>query len=253
MTEKAIEDSSFEIEKLSEKEKQELIASDAVSVISGTTLGAADLAFQPAKSLHINTKGIPWLRFPLPPSELQTSIHNPDGSIAYNSTRSTRSSGSCVLTDADGRQLLGTTYFFGPNRDPILTRLDVGGGPDNEIKTLSKWTSRSQVFVLPDGRTFEWEYKKEKGFGNKGDKGTALIMSMQGRRIAVLVRNDDTRTSGSKSCSAGNGGELILGETVGGMDGLSEEIVVATCLLMLKKEVDRRRFVQILIISGGAT
>ncbi|KAF2251331.1 hypothetical protein BU26DRAFT_563272 [Trematosphaeria pertusa] len=255
LTEKALESPSIDIKQLSEKEKQELIAADAASITSGTTLGAAShLPFQPAKSLHINTKGIPVLRLPLPPSELTITIHNPDGTVAYQSTRERRSSGNCVLTDPDGRELIGTTYFFGPKKDPVLTRLDVGGdGDSNTIKTVSKWTSRSQKFLLPDGRTFDWEYKKEKGFGGEGKKGTALVLTMDGKRIAALIRNEETRTPGSKGCSAGNGGELVLGDEVGGKEGVSEEVVVATCLLMLKKEIDRRRAVQFMMLAAAAS
>jgi len=43
---------------------------------------------------------------------------------------------------------------------------------------------------------------------------------------------------------------LVLGALVGGKEGIAEEVVVATCLLMLKKEIDRRRTVQIMMISG---
>ncbi|KAF2794264.1 hypothetical protein K505DRAFT_407629 [Melanomma pulvis-pyrius CBS 109.77] len=247
-----VERAPIDLTLLSDNEKRELIAADTASITSGTTLGAPH-SFQPTKSLTINTKGTPALRLPLPSSELQISIHNPDGSVAYLSTRARRSSGNCVLTNAEGREVIGTTYFFGPGRDPVLHLLGGVEGKENDIKTMSKWTSRAQKFVLPDGRTLEWEYKRERGFGGKGKKGTALVLSMQGKRVAALVRNDETRTPGSKSCSAGNGGELVLGELVGATEGVSEEVVVATSLLMLKKEVDRRRSVQIMVITGAVS
>lgn len=248
-----VDPAPVDIAKVSESEKKDLIAAETASITSGTTLGPCS-TFTPTKKLLINTKGVPVLRLPLPPSELQISIHNPNGGIAYLSTRARRSSGNCVLTDAEGRQVVGTRYFWGPGRDPILQLLhndEVEG--KNEIKTASKWTSRAQKFVLPDGRTLEWEYKRERGFGGDGKKGTALALSMAGQRVAVLIRNEETRTFGSKSCSAGNGGELVLGKGVGGEEGVDEEVVVATCLLMLKKEVDRRRTVQMLMTSGTAS
>ncbi|KAF2462824.1 uncharacterized protein BDR25DRAFT_308107 [Lindgomyces ingoldianus] len=248
LTANHLEKPPVDIKTLSDKEKQELISSDSVSITSGTTL-SPDTAFQPAKSLHINTKGTPVLRLPLPLKELQISIHNADGSLAYLSTRAQRNSGNCVLSNADEKQSIATTYFFGPGRDPVLHLL----GEDAEIKTASKWTSRSQKFIMPDGRSFEWEYKRAKGFGDEGKKGTALVLSMGGKRLAALIRNSQTRTEGSKSCSAGNGGELVLGEDVGGKEGLSEDVVVATCLLMLKKEVDRRRTVQIMMITAAVS
>jgi hypothetical protein len=252
LAEKDLESTPIDINTIPPNEKAELIAAETASITSGTTLGPST-TFTPTKTLIINTKGVPVLRLPCPPSELQISICDKDGAIAYLSTRAKRSSGNCVLTDADGREVVGTTYFWGPGRDPVLHLL--GGAERKEeepIKTASKWTSRSQKFVLPDGRSFEWKYKRERGFGGEGKKGTALVMSMQGQRVAVLIRNDETRTLGSKSCSAGNGGELVLGALVGG-EGIAEEVVVATCLLMLKKEIDRRRTVQIMMISSAVS
>ena len=242
----------IDIETISDQEKKELITSDVVSILSGATIDASDLSFKLAKTYHINAKGIPVLRLPVPPSELVTTVTSPDGSVAYNSTRERRSSGNCVLTNAEGHELIATQYFFGPGRDPVLMRLDTGVGEDNIVKTVSKWTSRSQKFLLRDGRTFEWEYKRERGFGGQDKKGTALVMTMNGKRIAVLLRNEETRTPGSKSCSAGNGGELLLDEGIGGKEGIGEELVIATVLLMLKKEVDRRRTVQFLMIASAA-
>lgn len=238
---------------LSHQDKKELITADTVSIVSGTTIDGAELTFSPAKSYHIHAKGIPVLRLPAPPSELVTTINNLDGSIAYQSTRERRSSGNCVLTDAEGHQSIATQYFFGPGKDPVLRRVDAREGEDNIVKTVSKWTSRAQKFLLHDGRTFEWEYKKEKGFGGHGKKGTALVLTMNGRRIAALIRNEETRTPGSKNCSAGNGGELVLGQEVGGKEGISEELAIATVLLMLKKEVDRRRTVQFMMIAAAVS
>jgi hypothetical protein len=246
----ATEDPLIDINTFSEQDKKELIVADAVSITSDTTLGISNSTFIPIKTLHINAKGIGVLRLSQPPIELITTISNTDGSLVYTSTRAKRSSGSCTLTDADGNALIGTEYYFGPNKDPVLKRLDIDEGKIYEIKTLSKWTSRNHKFLLPDGRTFEWRYKREKGFGAGGAKGTALVLDVEGKRVATLIRNDETRTLGSKSCSAGNGGELLLGGDIGGKDGIGEDLVVATCLLMLKKEIDRRRSVQLITLAA---
>jgi len=253
LTETHAEHPPVDIERLTEQEKKELMVADAESINSGTTLGASEAAFTPAKTFHINARGIPVLRLPLAPSELITTIENTDGSVAYTSTRERQSSGNCVLTDANGRSLISTTYFFGPTKDPFLTRLDTEAGKDNVIKTVSKWTSRSHKFLLSDGRVLEWEYKREKGFGVGDKKGAALVLTLNGKRLALLIRNDETRTLGSKSCSAGNGGQLVLDEEVGGKSGIGEELVIATCLLMLKKEIDRRRTVQFMMIAAAVS
>ena len=240
----------IDIATLSSSEKRELVEADAISVLSSTTtLGISDLLFTPAKTLRIDAKGVAALRLPTPHADLETTIHNFDGSFAYASTREKKSSGNCILSDANGNALIATEYFFGPSKDPVLRRLDVGEGAQ-EIKTVSKWTSRNHKFLLPDGRTLAWTYKKEPGFGSRGAKGTALVLTLGERRIAALVRNEDTRTPGSLATSAGNGGELVIGEDVGGKAGIGEDLVVATCLLMLKKEIDRRRTVQFMVIAG---
>ena len=81
-------------------------------------------------------------------------------------------------------------------------------------------------------------------------------------RVAQLVRSDETRTPGSRGGSAGNGGRLecclerivLDGEEEGLMEVLVDEVtVVITCLVMLKKEIDRLRGAQIAVMSAGAS
>ncbi|KAH6644074.1 hypothetical protein C7974DRAFT_14026 [Boeremia exigua] len=238
------EEAPLDISTLSEEERKDLIIADTVSIASDTNLAVSTPPFTLTKTLLINARGIGIVRPFISTSERSISVTKPDGTLLYTSTRAQSCSGTCTLTDAEENRLIGTEYFFGPGRDPVLQRLDREGC---EIKTLSKWTSRNHIFMLPDGRTCEWRYKREKGFGSGGATGTALLLSVQGVRAAQLIRNDETRTLGSKSCSAGNGGELQLGEDVGGKMGVEEDVVVATCLLMLKKEMDRRRCVQLIV------
>lgn len=213
---------------------------DNISILSGTTLGAAELAFNPGKSLHIQTLGHSAEHFPTP-TLLQTFICNPDGSIVFRSTRPKRLSDNCILTDADDRELISTEFLSGPGRDPVMHLLDGFGNTTADIKTASKITSRSQKFILPDGREFTWDYKKGTGFGAKGKSGTALILSIGKQRFGALIRKREARIAGSGklAAGAGNGGELVLADGIG-ESGLSEEIVVASCLMMLKREVDRR-------------
>lgn len=288
LAEKDLEAPTIDINLLSEQEKTELINADAVSITSGTTTAATIKSSssssvstivtpnKPKRSLFIYTKGIPLLRLPAPSSELQICIYNnapndgDEGNLAFTSTRTKRSSGNCVLTAAGhsletqqrGSIAIETEYFFGPGRDPVLHVLDTAlpeGKQQMDIKTTSKWTSRSQTFALSDGRSFTWAYKKSHSvFGSSEkdgkDNSTALVMTLDdGKVIAALIRNKDTRTPGSKSCSAGNGGELVLMEGIGSSEGVSEELIVASCLLMLKKEMDRRRMVQAMMISAAVT
>jgi hypothetical protein len=99
-------------------------------------------------------------------------------------------------------------------------------------------------------------------FGKMKGRPKAEVLAA---RVAELVRSDDTRTPGSKRCTAGNGGllRMDLREWIG-VDGddkrrqdgrmrAEEEVrvfVLAGAVLMLKKEVDRRRAQQAGIMAG---
>lgn len=124
---------------------------------------------------------------------------------------------------------------------------------------------------MPSGAEFEWSYVKEKwgdgqkvnlvvlqavggfkgddGHGNDNDKEKEV--QSHNCRIAQLVRCDETRTPGTSRCSAGNGGELQVDEEALQAFELDEAILVATCLVMLKREVDRRRMIQFAMIAGA--
>lgn len=222
---------------IGEKETKLDVPDDASFISGTTTINVGDFAH--AKTLIVNAKGVGGLMRPMFSPELVIHIVNPDGTLAYESTRERKSSGNCVLTDAQGHQLISSTYLFGPGRDPTLTRLGNLAHKDSTIKTKTRWTSRTQQFILPDGRTFEWQYKREKGFGVEDKKHYGMVLTMNGRRLAILIRNSETRTPGSKWCYAGNGGELRLSEEVGSKEAIDEELVVATVLMQLKREMDR--------------
>ncbi|KAI0205510.1 hypothetical protein F4808DRAFT_236445 [Astrocystis sublimbata] len=74
-------------------------------------------------------------------------------------------------------------------------------------------------------------------------------------RIAQLVRNETYRSPGSSRSSAGNGGRLMLELRI--FDEKRQErvewLVVTTALVMLKREVDRRRSQQIAAIGVVAS
>ena len=261
------------IEGLSPSEKEEL-KSSSISVYSeaSTLQVSPDEHFTPGKALSINARGIGIIRLPTPSSELEISVTNPaNGDLAYLSLRPQRSSGNCILVAPEKGELLATEYKFGPGRDPklvvlpgLLSKKD-GIKAEAEITTTSKWTSRSQAFVMPGaagpGSEFEWLYVTEKT-GAEGKKETRLVLrekrkAADGRKrtVAVLVRNDETRTPGSAKCTAGNGGMLVLDENSDAL--LDEPVIVASCLLMLKKEMDRRRAMQFMMLgamlSGGGS
>lgn len=249
---------------ISEKTIQVEVKSSSNSVFSEESTSSPlldDTSFQPGSTFYIAARGIGIFRFPLPTSELEIPIYGNDGSLAYTSTRAMKSSGNSVLSHPKIGTLVSTTYFFGPSREPVLKLLQAPGDADDEgntIKIRGKWTSRSTSFVMGDGRTFEWSYAHTKD--KSGKKVNLVVLRQQatyseekskGKILAQLVRGEETRAPGSKSCTAGNGGQLVLDQDSTGF--LDEAVIVATCLMMLKKEVDRRRLVQILVLTGAVS
>jgi hypothetical protein len=249
---------SVDASKLSEKDVG-LISSPSVASSEYTDYTEADAsAFRPSKSLHINARGIGCVRLPLPSSELEILVHSADGSLAYVSTRNSTCSGNAILSEAStGTPLIASEYRFGPGRDPEMRILN--GDEEQSVAVSGKWTSRQQIFTcdaIP--ATFRWRYRKEKLSEGDKKKLTVLVMEVEGRkgeaaqRLAQLVRTDDTRTPGSRPSSAGNGGELMIDELAMRLMGISEQLVVASALMMLKKEIDRRRGVQFGVLAAVA-
>ena len=88
--------------------------------------------------------------------------------------------------------------------------------------------------------------------------------------VAHFLRGGAYRAAGSSGSSAGNGGRLVIDELAlgtgagaeGGLEWAAEErkedremgvvMVVTTCLVMLKREIDRRRAQQAAIMAGAA-
>lgn len=245
----------FFTDDLRHEEAKEVVKTSAASIKStdteDTLVDNTSQPFVPGRSLIIHTRGHNLVRLPLPPSELEICIFNQDGSPAYVSKRGKRFSGDAVLSSTKLGHLISTSYFFGPNRDPIIRQLDSPDASETGIKVSSSWASKTQSFTMPDGSRFEWSYFK---IGKGWKKERVLVLDKiespsVKKRVAQLTRNDETRTPGTKRTTAGNGGELILAQNA--FEMLDEAMIVATCLLMLKKEVDRMRMVQFAVLTGG--
>lgn len=223
--------------------------------------------FNPGKALNINARGIALVGLSGPSKEMKIAVTDAEGNLAYTSTRAKLHSGDAVLSNGTNN-LVATKYFFGPGRDPVMyliprsedVALDNNDNIEPEylgskIKTKSSWTSCRHLFMMSDGKWYEWRYVKEaSGAQHKEERMLVLYEKLdnkKGRKIAQLVRNDETRTPQSKKLTAGNGGELVLDAELGKM--LREPIIVATCLLMLKKEIDRRRGLQYAVLAVAAS
>lgn len=200
-----------------------------------------------------------------------TVYRTDSGAAEYISVRLKKSSNSCALVrTADPTQtpLISTIYRIGPGRHPRMRILHDNPGltvedavKDEdlrgeliEVKSRSM-ISRAQVFDTSLGK-FEWRFgdKKERDACNAS---SLLIMertdritlpdgteSQSGAQVAQLIRNDEFRTPGSKKNSGGNGGRLVMDLRMWQDDKRTgvqeaEAFIVASCILMLKREADR--------------
>ncbi|KAK4186575.1 hypothetical protein QBC35DRAFT_266102 [Podospora australis] len=147
------------------------------------------------------------------------------------------------------------------------------------IDSLGIFT-RSIEFTSPRLKAkFQWRYASRGERKASGADSLLVLERVCGGEevrtvVANFIRNDKHRTSGSSASSAGNGGRLMVdlrellslaskdgedgarGNEKGAVDEanhLALVMVVTTCLVMLKREVDRRRAQQIAIMAGAGT
>ncbi|KAL2209870.1 hypothetical protein CC79DRAFT_1365286 [Sarocladium strictum] len=201
-----------------------------------------------------------------------TAYRADTGDAEYVSMRLKKNSNSCALVRAaDPAQtpLISTIYRIGPGRGPKMRILSAEGGltvdkaiEDHEntrgelidVKSRSM-ISRAQVLDTSLGK-FEWRYgdRKERDAYNADN---ILIMervdqatlpngskSERGARVAQLVRNSEFRTPGTHKNMGGNGGRLMVDLSMwqvekGTVAQDVEAFVVASAILMLKREADR--------------
>ncbi|GKT98211.1 hypothetical protein FLAG1_00934 [Fusarium langsethiae] len=241
--------------------------------------------FYPTKQLQIQASGFPLISLPLPPQPDPIYIFNvtPTGDIEeaeYISVRPSRNSGSCFLARANDyaqTPLCTTTYRFGPGKPPKI-RLGTEV-PQNrqaeDIEISCKGALTRSVVMRTHLGTFEWRYssraERRAAQASVGEQVDCLLILDQVIKVAVVggkqeerrrkvgqfVRSSGLRTPGSKRRTAGNGGRLML-DLHEWMDKKEEKfemeiLAVASCVSMLKKEVDRRRMHQAMAIMGGGS
>ena len=224
------------------------------------------------KILTIFARGTRTCRFPTPSKELETYVF--DGTVTsgeplYVSTRASRRSGNAVLRHSQRGDLLATNYKFGPFRDPVVRYVNSSSdikysGNENEegelaISTKSHTLSNKLDLTLPDGgKSFNWQYVKTRLPLPMG-KTRVLVLEADAaafsteksppKILAVLLRTDETRTEGTSKWDAGNGGQLVIDANA--TTFMDESFIVATCLMMLKREIDRQRGAQAAVIAGA--
>ncbi|KAL7805862.1 hypothetical protein V8C26DRAFT_358637 [Trichoderma gracile] len=225
-------------------------------------------SFHCTKAFQIESQGHPLIALPTPPRPVSIPIYNVDvasgqvAHLAYESFRLQRCSGNSILVrtgDSEEDPICRTTYRWGPGRPPKM-QLTGALSYDEEFEVVNKGlTTRAQVFRTHLG-TFSWRYaakgeRKAAGANSLLVLDRIIMVALEGggqeeRRIPVawFVRNEEVRTRGTKATTAGNGGRLMVDlrewEGTKGEGEQMEVLVVASCLVMLKKEVDRRRMQQ---------
>ncbi|KAH8703127.1 hypothetical protein BGW36DRAFT_83179 [Talaromyces proteolyticus] len=253
-------------------------ASDATTIVSIDE--SSQSQFCPGRSFQIDARGIGLFRFPIPmpvpdfQMEIPIFDHTNNDRIAYVSRRSRLHSGDAVLSDTRTEaELVETKYFFGPGRDPILhvySSLNedcLSSASKYTVPIIAKWTSRTIKFTVPrhdkhPESEFEWSYGKRRDT-ETGNRTNLIVLRHQtlapgeddetnhgngkGKIIAEFGRSKETRTAGSTCSTAGNGGLLIIDRVAD--EYLDEAVVVATCLVMLKREIDRRRMSRMAFVS----
>ncbi|KAF2453725.1 hypothetical protein BDY21DRAFT_354858 [Lineolata rhizophorae] len=132
------------------------------------------------------------------------------------------------------------TATQGADTLPVRT----GGSAYDEKSPVSSSSRLEALQGESSGGAKEKSAERRRGSKGKGKKVE------RGVRVAMLVRTDETRTPGTGKTTAGNGGELVVDEYMGCL--VEEPLLVASCILMLKKEIDRRRLLQAMVIAGGA-
>lgn len=193
------------------------------------------------------------------------------GELAYESLRIKKNSGNSILVRAGGDSeapICSTAYRFGPGRPP---RLCLHGlrETEEEYEVLNKGCATRAQTIRTHLGTFEWRYANRQERKTEGANSLLILdlvstISIDGKerehrqKVAQFVRNEEYRTVGSRGSTAGNGGRLMMdlrdwADTKGEEEQM-EVLALATCIVMLKKEVDRRRMHQAIVLmsaSGG--
>ncbi|KAL7944348.1 hypothetical protein V8C42DRAFT_86578 [Trichoderma barbatum] len=271
----AYESGSYELRALSTTSSRSSVSPPHYDTLDGCgSSSSSQSSFHCTKALQIENRGHPLIALPLPPRPVPIPVYNVDLSLgiptdlAYESLRLVRGSGNCVLVragDSEDHPVCRTTYRWGPGKPP---KIELAGAlfHDEEFEVVNKGlTTRAQVFRTHLG-TFQWRYagraeRKAAGADSLMVLDRIVMVALEGgsqeeKRIPVarFVRNAEVRTQGSRASTAGNGGRLMMNlrewEGAKGEVEQLEVLIVASCLVMLKKEIDRRRMQQIIATTS---
>ncbi|KAK5173824.1 uncharacterized protein LTR77_002505 [Saxophila tyrrhenica] len=204
----------------------------------------------------------------------------------YTSTRPSKRKNNAVLSHSQRGDIISTTYRFGPGREPKVRylqsqsqqqtfandvkRAESSDSDDDAEGPLALEVDSGHLFKhtvtltsTPEAsRRFKWKYTRTPT-EPEGKKKRVLALYAEGgpesssssrsgddwEAIAVLVRTESTRTEGTSKWGWGNGGQLFFSHNAA--EHMEEGLLVATCIMMMKKEVDRGRGTQGAMIAGA--
>ncbi|KAE8130848.1 hypothetical protein BDV38DRAFT_266102 [Aspergillus pseudotamarii] len=226
----------------------------SVASSTSTLLDTSKANFLEGRRFHIEAKGIRAIRPPMPMRQNEIPIYTADGTLAYTATKDKALSSHTILASPKHGDLF--SIDFRPGCSPWIRFLpSVEGDVIPPIALQGKLTTRTMSFTPPEGGC-KWEWKYSTIASPDGAKLKALCLEKideaecaKVTQIAYLLRGPDARATGSSCCSAGNGGQLVISLDVD-LSMVEEALIIATCLVMLRRERDRRRFIQAMVIGG---
>jgi len=222
-------------------------SSQSAASISNTSVSTLAGTFNPTKYFFIHAHGLPVVHVPGTPSHDTTiKVTDSSGATIFRSERPSRWSAVTSFHSVSGETLgkvTGDRFSNFPLRVIELYLLGNDGRETVKIKRRSL-TTRACIFEY-GGWEWKWRYgRKDEGAKRNGHTILVLERIREGggelEVVARLVRDHDAdEKGGTKPTDAGRGGRLELGTADKGQK--VEALVIMSCLVMLKKEIDRRR------------
>ena len=233
-------DDFFDEEPLSRTSSQSTASVSDVALLHATN-------FSPTKTFFIHAHGLPAFRV-FPARDTSIKITDPSGTTVFTSERPSRWTATTSMHSASGEtlgQMTGDRFSNFPLRVIDINLLGADGTETVKIKRVGLAT-RACVFEYGG-----WEWKWRYGYRKEGAKASGHTLLVLQRKkqgsgeeevdqvVAKLLRDHAAdEEGGTKATDAGRGGRLELGLV--DEERTVDVLVIMSCLVMLKKEIDRR-------------
>jgi hypothetical protein len=230
----------------SDEEPLSRTSSQSAASVSDASYLPLTTLFTPTKSFFVHAHGLSSFHLVLPRQDTSIKITDSSGATVFTSERPSRWSATTSLHSASGEtlgEMTGDRFSNLPLR-VIDIRLLGADGPE-VVKIKRKGTATRACVFDYGGWEWKWRYGRHKE-GAKTNGHTLLVLQRKQKGgdekevVARLWRDHDAdKEGGTKPTDAGRGGRLELGFAE--EERNVEVLVIMSCLVMLKKEIDRRR------------